>query len=166
MTHSTPGRLGLGWRTTRPSPENDSWKSSIGKNPASAHFTLLEDPKPRWSAFGASVVVQFVWVALMITVPMMFPQKLIPVMRYEVISLITPRTEVPLPPKPPVVRPKLQRPPPEPVEAPRIAKLMAPPRPLAPKPKRVETVPPVVNKVFEAAKLNAPKSEPARPRRR
>jgi TonB family protein len=163
--HSTLGKVDLGWRTTEPSRQNDSWKNSLGKNPASAHFTLLEDQKPRWRAFGASVVVQFVWLALMITVPMLFPQRLIPFMRYEVISLVTPRTEVPLPPKPPVVRVKL-RPRPEPVEAPppRVAKLVAPPRPLAPKPKRVETTPPVVNKVFEAAKLTAPKSEPARPR--
>jgi TonB family protein len=111
------------------------------------------------------VILQFVWVALLITVPMMFAQKLIPVMHYEVISLVTPRTEVPLPPKPPVVRPKLQ-PRPKPMEPtpPRVAKLMAPPRPLPPKPKPVEATPPVVNKVFEAAKLNAPKSEPARPR--
>src|SRR5262245_8443831 len=88
LVHSTLGKVGLGWRTTDPSRENDSWKNSIGKNPASARFTLLEDQKPRWGAFGASVVVQFVWLALMITVPMMSPQRLIPVMQYQVISLV------------------------------------------------------------------------------
>jgi TonB family protein len=158
-------KLGFAWGATARPREKDSWRKSIGTNPAAAHFTLLAEPQPRWRAFGASVILQFVWVVLLISVPMLLPRKLIPVMHYEVISLVTPRREVPLPPKPPVVRPKL-RPPPKPVEPapPRVAKLMAPPRPLPPKPKRVEVTPPVVNKVFEAAKLNAPKSEPARPR--
>jgi TonB family protein len=50
------------------------------------------------------------------------------------------------------------------VEPPRIAKLVAPPRPVAPKPRPVEAATPEVKPVFQAANLNSPKSEPARPR--
>ncbi len=163
LTHVGQGSLRTALGTAGPPRNNKAWKNVVGDNPAAAHFRLLDDPKPRWSAFGASIVLQCVGVILLITVPMLLPQKLIPRMRYEVISLVTPPTDVPLPPKPPVVRAKLQ-PPPKPAEPPRVAKLFAPPRPLAPKPKRVETLAPVVTPVFERAELNTPKSEPARPR--
>ncbi len=157
------GSLRAALGTAGPPRNNKAWKNLVGDNPATAHFTVLADPKPRWSAFGASAVLQCVWVSLLVAVPMLFPQKLVRLTRYEVIPLATPPTEVPLPPKPPVVRAKMQ-PPPEPVEPPRVAKLVAPPRPLAPKPKPIEVVPPVVTPVFEAANLNAARPEPARPR--
>ncbi len=136
----------------------------MGQSPAPVRFTVLADAKPRWSAFGASVVLQCLGVTLMVAVPMLFPQRLIPLMRYEVIPLATPPTAVPLPPKPPQVRAKVQPPPPVPVEPPHIAKLVAPPRPVAPKPRPVEAATPEVKPVFQAAHLDSPKSEPARPR--
>jgi TonB family protein len=164
LTQLGEGSLRVALGTGGPPRNNNTWRNAVGDHPTDAHFTLLADPKPRWSAFGAGAVLQFAWVSLLIVVPMLFPQKLIPMMRYEVISLVSPPTDVPLPPKPPAVRPKLQ-PLPEPVvEPPRVAKLVAPPRPLAPKPKPVEAVAPVVTPVFQQANLNVPKSEPARPR--
>ncbi len=163
LTQMGEGSLGTALGTAGPPRNNKAWKNVVGDNPVAAHFRLLDDPEPRWRAFGAGVVLQCVGVILLITVPMLFPQKLIPRMRYEVISLVTPPTDVPLPPKPPVVRAKLQ-PPPQPVEPPRVAKLFAPPRPLAPKPKPVEVRAPVVTSVFQQANLDVPKSQPKRPR--
>src|SRR5262244_2274825 len=164
MTAYGTGGLRIALRSAQPAWNKNAWKNVIGGNDATAHFTLLAQPEPRWSAFGASVALQFAWVSLMIAVPMLFPQRLIPVMHYEVISLVTPRTEVPLPPKPPMVKPKLPPPPKRPIEPPKVARLVAPPRPLAPKPKPVEAVAPVVTPVFQAGNLNVQKSEPARPR--
>lgn len=163
MTAYGTGGLRIACGSAQPPRNKNAWKNAIGGNDATAHFTLLAQPEPRWSAFGASVALQFAWVSLLIGVPMLFPQRLIPIMRYQVISLVTARTEVPLPPKPPTVKPKFE-PPQRPIELPKVAKLVAPPRPLAPKPKPVEAGAPVVTPVFQVANLNVQKSEPARPR--
>jgi TonB family protein len=165
MTAHSMGGLRIAFGSAQPPGNKTAWKNAIGGNDATAHFTLLAQPEPRWSAFGASVALQFAWVSLLIAVPMLVPQRLIPIMRYQVISVVTARTEVPLSPKPPMVKPKLKPLPERPIEPPKVAKLVAPPRPLAPKPKPVEAVlPVVVTPVFQGANLNVQKSEPARPR--
>ena len=139
--------------------------SGLGGPGAPAHFTMLDKGEPRWSAFGASFLLNCAWVSLLIVVPMMFPQRLEPVMRYPVSSLATPRTEVPMPPKPPkppqIV--KTQVPPPAPVEPPKIAKLVAP-RVSQPKPKPVDVKMPDLKPVFRPADLGGPRPEPKRPR--
>lgn len=162
LTRLAQGGLGIGFGAGEPVRDNNVWKNLVGQSPAPVRFTVLADAKPRWSAFGTSVVLQCLSVTLMVVVPMLFPQRLIPLLRYEVIPLATPPTAVPLPQKPPQVQAKV--PPPDPVEPPRVAKLVAPPRPLAPKPRPVEVATPEVKPVFQAAKVDAPKSEPARPR--
>jgi TonB family protein len=141
-------------------------KNFAGRNAAPARFSLLADPKPRYGAFGTSVLLQFLAATLLVTVPMLFPQKLVPLMRYSMVPLLAPRTEVPLPPEPPKVRVKAQPQPQLPVEVepPRVAKMVAPPRPVAPKPKLVEASAPEVKQVFQPVQLDAPKSEPRRPR--
>ncbi len=148
-----------------PSRRNEILKNFAGRNARPARFSLLADPKPRYGAFGTSVLLQCLAAALVATVPMLFPQKLVPIMRYSVVPLLTPRTEVPLPPEPPKVRAKVQpQPKPVEVEPPRVAKMVAPPRPVAPKPKRVEAAAPEVKQVFHPVQFDAPKSEPRRPR--
>ena len=146
-----------------PSRSKDVLKNFSSQNGTPARFTLLADPKPRWGSFSASVLLQCFTAVLLVTVPMLFPQKLVPMMRYAVVPLLTPRTEVPLPPEPPKVRVKVQ---PQPVdlEPPRVAKIVAPPRPVAPKPKPVEAVAPELKPVFQTVQVDAPKSEPRRPR--
>jgi len=126
-------------------------------------LALLADGQPSWAAFGASFLLNFAWVSLLIVVPMLFPQRLEPVMRYTVISLATPMTEVPMPPKPPQIV-KTQVPRPEPVEPPKIAKLVAPPRISQPKPRPVDVKMPDLKPVFTPADLGGPRPEPKRPR--
>lgn len=150
-----------------PPRKTENWKSLLGQKPVAARLALLADPKPRWGSFGTGVLMQIVGVTLLVTLPMLFPQKLIPIMRYEVVPLIAPRTEVPLPPEPPKIKPKVQPPPETPVEPPKVAKILTPPKPIVPKVKPKELPPelaPKIDPVFAAAKMGAPKSEPARPR--
>jgi TonB family protein len=138
----------------------------MGHRPVPARFTLLDLPKPRASALGASFIFQCLGVTLAVVLPMLFPQKLIPVMHYEVVSLLNPRTEVPVPPPPPKVHVKPQPPAELPVEPPKIAKIMAP-QPVLPKPKPKPMVTPEAPKVaavFAPAKIDAPQMQPARPR--
>ncbi len=139
----------------------------VGQKSVAARFTLLEDPKPRWTSFGGSVLLQVVGVTLLVTLPMLFPQRLIPIMRYNIVPLASPRTEVPLPPEPPKVKVKVQPPKELLVEPPKVAKIIAPPRPIVPKPKPKEVAPaiaPKVEQAFNTPKIEGPKNEPVRPR--
>ncbi len=166
LTQFRQGSLRIGFGEPPRNPNRDAWKAAVGQKAVSAHFTLLPNPKPRWDVFGASVMLQFMMAATLVILPMLFPQKLIPKMVYNIVPLATPRTEVPVPPEPPKIKPKLQPTPPPPViEQPKVAKLIAPPKPVAPKPKDVATpVAPKIQAAFDAAKIDAPKAEPARPR--
>ncbi len=166
VTQIRRGNLHIGWGTLQPSRDKNVWKELVGRNPGIARFSLLENPKPRWNCFGASVLLQTLGVTLLVTLPMLFPQKLIPMMRYETVPLVAPRTDVPLPPEPPKVRAKVQPPPETPAEPPKVAKMMAPPRVVQPKPKpkQNEMKAPELNPVFQAASIAGPRAEPRRPR--
>ncbi len=170
VTQLRQGSLHIGYGTGGPPQNKDKWKAMVGQRRVGARFTLLEQPKPRWGSFGGSVVLQIIGVTLLVTLPMLFPQKLIPVMRYEIIPLAAPPTEVPLPPEPPkVVKAKPQPEPPReiPVEPPKVAKIQPPPKPIVPKVKPRElpaVAAPKIDPVFAAAKIDAPKMEPVRPR--
>ena len=162
VTQLREGTLRIAWGG--PGRDPNLWKEFVGQKPVAARFHLLAEPEPRWRSFSASVFLQFLAAALLVTVPLLFPQKLIPIMRYSVVPLVTPRTEVPLPPEPPKMRVKAQPQPPVEVEPPRVAKMVAPPRPVAPKRKPVEANAPDLKPVLQPASFNAPKSEPPRPR--
>jgi len=87
--------------SSRPAEKRPMWQTAPGKRAVGARLGLLPDPKPRWKLFGTSAMLQVAGVILLITLPMLFPQRLIPIMRYEVVRLELPRTAVPLPPEPP-----------------------------------------------------------------
>src|SRR3989442_5947262 len=76
-------------------------------------------------------------------VPLLLPEKLAPFRHYEVVALVAPPTTLPLtPPKIEAkAHPEMER-----LERPKVAKLMAPPKP-----------------VFEAPKFDAPKTAHPRP---
>jgi len=140
----------------------------VGKKQVAARLSLLPTGKPRWGVMSASLVTQLSLAAFLVAIPMLFPAKLIPKMMYEVIPIENPPTEVPLPPKPPVVRQRVEPAPQveQPVEQPKTAALVAP-RIEAPKPKPVhsaDTTP--VNVAFAPAvnPVAAPDEQPAKPR--
>ncbi len=158
-------------RFTPPAPtsQKDAWKEKVGKKQVPARLSLLPTGKPRWGVMSASFFTQLTVAGFLLAIPMLFPQRLIPKMMYSVIPIATPPTEVPLPPKPPVVKQRVQPTPPpieRPVEEPKVSKLFAP-RIEAPKPKPKETVAPTtVNASFAPAAnpIAAPDDQPARPR--
>ncbi len=169
VTELTQGNLNIG--PTRPSgsPNPEAWKKLIGQKPVSARLATLPESKVRSSALLGSTVFQIGIAALLVAVPMFFPEKLVTHIAYEVTPIAAPDTSVPLPPKQPVIRPKIDPTPPPPVEAEpvRVPKLLAPRALIAPKPKPVETKPeeaPKVEPVLEAKFDAPPVAEPARPR--
>jgi len=150
-----------------------AWKSMVGNKPVSARFSLLPETKPRMSALGTSLVVQIILVAFVVTLPLLFPQQMIPRAMYMVTDLAGPPLDIPEPPKPkPPAPPKVAKvqPPKPPVEKveppkPNIAKFFAPkieaPKP---KPRQVEAELPKVNDTFQPLNLKPENSQPARPR--
>lgn len=166
-------RIGVGLRDLgrRRNVSPEAWKRAVGSRPVEARLALLDDRKPRWDTFGISFLGQSVLVAIIIVLPLFVPEKFNTLMRYQVIPIGAPPTEVLLPPKPPKVRPKMQPVLPKieetPVEPPKVAKLFAPkpvfPQPLKPKPVDLKT--PELKPVdFEAAKLEVKSAQPVRPR--
>jgi hypothetical protein len=145
----------------------------VGSKPVSARFSLLPETKPRMSALGTSVVIQICLVAFLVTIPLLFPQQMIPHAMYMVTSIAGPPLDIPEPPKPkPPAPPKVAKvqPPPPPVEKieppkPNIAKFFAPkieaPKP---KPRQVEAELPKVNDTFQPLNVKIDTAQPARPR--
>jgi TonB family protein len=164
------GNLHIGYRSpAAPPPDAGAWKRMMGQKPVAARLDLLPDAKLSRGALLTSTVFQVVLAAFLVALPMFFPQKLATQIMYEVTPIAAPETAVALPPKPPVVRARVQ-PTPPPIEQPQpvhVAKLIAP-RPLvAPKPKPIPVQTqeaPKVDQNFLAAKFDQPLDQPARPR--
>jgi len=136
------GVLGIRSQGGERTREKDRRKNPLGSGSAAANFTILADPAPRHRAFATSLVIQCIGVVFLMALPLLLPEKLAPFRHYEVVALVAPPTTLPLTP------PKIQakaHPEMERLERPKVAKLMAPPKP-----------------VFEAPKFDAAK--PARPR--
>src|SRR4029077_8408592 len=152
----TQGSLRLRPASPSSGPNPQAWKAMVGTKPVSARFSLLPETKPRMSALGTSLVVQIILVAFVVTLPLLFPQQMIPRAMYMVTDLAGPPLDIPEPPKPKPPAPpkvaKVQPPPPVKVEPPKVnvVKFFAPPKIEAPKPKprNVEAELPKVNDTF------------------
>jgi outer membrane biosynthesis protein TonB len=145
----------------------------VGTKPVSARFSLLPETKPRMSALGTSLVVQIILVAFVVTLPLLFPQQMIPKAMFIVTNLEGPPLDIPEPPKPkPPAPPKVAKvqPPPPPIERKEPPKLDVAkyfkPKIEAPKvkPRQVEAELPKVNDTFQPLNLKVDNSQPARPR--
>jgi periplasmic protein TonB len=155
------------------SPNRVILKPAPGKPGTTARFSMLPTTKPRFGAMGASITFQVGLLAVILIVPLVFPQKMIPKLIFSVMPLTTPMTEVPVAPKqPPPVRPKPQPLPPPVVEEAVVAppppqpKVIAP-RNLTPKVQPKVTAPVEAPKVEEALptpKIDPVMAVPARPR--
>jgi protein TonB len=72
------------------------------KQGVSARFELLPDAKPRWNQVGMSAAGQLVILGLALLSPMIFPQTMKTALRFDVIELMQPVTEIPVAPRPPL----------------------------------------------------------------
>jgi len=149
-----------------------AWKEAIGtNNRATARFTVLTEDKPRWNVLGLSAILQFVVVAILFLIPLIYPEQVKTALNYGIMPLATPITELPMAPPPPPARikPKIQPkveiepPPPAPLKA---LKILAPSpvQPLPPRPKEVESKQPEFKPVLEEARLETTTNMPKRPR--
>jgi TonB family protein len=132
-------------------------KPAPGTQGATARLALLPQSKVRFGAVASSMALQATILAIVIIIPLAFPEKMVPKMIYNLMPIAAPLTEVPVapdPPKPPAVRPK-----PQPIkveEAVVTPPPVAPPKILAPR-----VVAPKVQPKVD--KLDAPKVDLAVP---
>lgn len=88
-------------------------------NGAVFNDSLLPEGEKRWGSFGVSFILQCVVLAIVVTLPMLFPQKMQVVRNYFVMSVDAPHIEAwkPQPPPPkPVVKRQIVKVAPKPVE--------------------------------------------------
>src|SRR5579863_5752831 len=130
---------GISTGMDNPSKKRVTLPPAPGKAGTSARFELLPEGKTRFGSLGVSVIFQISLLALMVIIPLVFPEKMIPKMMLTwVPPMATPVTEVPPPPPPApkvaAVKPKpAPAPVPEPVKEVKVVEELRQPKILAPK---------------------------------
>src|SRR3981189_384203 len=81
-------------------------RSPLVRRGVSARLELLPDAKPRWNQLGLSAAGQLVILGLALLSPMIFPQTMKTALRFDVIELMQPVTEIPVAPETPRPKPK------------------------------------------------------------
>ena len=176
MMVETPSKttMGVGFDSNRSQKSNpEAWKRAIGTKPVAARLAMLPESKPRWDRIGLSAVGQFVILGFLLLAPLLYPDQMRTALKYQIVELMQPVTEVPVaptPPPPPKVKPEVKPPDPKP-EIPEPVKLN-PKQPHVfmsvkvepPKVRTVEAKPVELNPVLDAVKLDMATKEPKRPK--
>jgi TonB family protein len=82
---------------------------AIARRNVSARFELLPDGEPRWNQIGWSAAGQLIFLGLLLLSPMIFPQTMQTALKFDVVELMQPLTEIPAPPatpQPPAPKPR------------------------------------------------------------
>src|SRR6266403_2374996 len=162
-------RLGVGFDAGRARTRTEAWKTTIGTKPVPARFALLPEGKKRWNRMGLSAVLQISLVTFFVVMPIFFPER-IDQLKYSVVPLFMPVSEVPVappPPPPPKIRVKAVEP--KPIEQPKLnpkqPHIFVQQKAFQPNVKQLDVKAPEITTqpVFEA-KLNTPTNGPKRPR--
>ncbi|HEY4818482.1 MAG TPA: energy transducer TonB [Candidatus Acidoferrum sp.] len=163
-------RLGVGFDGGRSRSRNDHWRTAIGTKPVPARFELLPDGEKRWDRIGLSAIVQISLLTFFVVMPIFFPERL-EALRYSVVPLFMPVTEIPVaPPPPPPPKVKVAKAPePKPIEPPKLSPkqphIFVQQKAFRPNIRQLEVKAPelTTQTVFEA-KLNTPINGPKRPK--
>src|SRR6266849_9744201 len=162
-------RLGVGFDAGRARARNEAWRTTIGTKPVPARFALLPEGRKRWHRIGVSAVLQVAFVTFFVVMPIFFPER-IEQLKYSVVPLLMPVTEIPVappPPPPPKVRVKAVEP--KPIEQPKLnpkqPHIFVQQKVFQPNVRQLEVKAPelTTQTVFEA-KLSTPINGPKRPR--
>ena len=162
-------RLGVGFDAGRARTRTEAWKTTIGTKPIPARFALLPEGKKRWDRMGLSAMLQISLVTFFVVMPIFFPER-IDQLKYSVVPLFMPVSEVPVappPPPPPKIRVKAVEP--KPIEQPKLnpkqPHIFVQQKAFQPNVRQLDVKAPEITTqtVFEA-KLNTPINGPKRPR--
>ncbi len=164
-------RLGVGFDAKRPRTRNEAWRAAIGTKPVPARLALLPDGEKRWDRIGVSAIAQILALAFFLAAPIFFPERL-GTLKYSVVPLLMPVTEVPVappPPPPPPPKVRAKAPEPKPIEEPKLSPkqphIFVQQKAFQPQIRQLDVKAPELTKetVFEA-KLNTPINGPKRPK--
>jgi len=162
-------RLGVGFDAKRPRTRNEAWRAAIGTKPVPARLALLPDGEKRWDRIGVSAIAQILALAFFLAAPIFFPERL-GALKYSVVPLLMPVTEVPVaPPPPPPPKVRAKAPEPKPIEEPKLSPkqphIFVQQKAFQPQIRQLDVKAPELTKetVFEA-KLNTPINGPKRPK--
>ncbi|MCU1240860.1 MAG: hypothetical protein JWO71_1586 [Candidatus Acidoferrum typicum] len=161
--------LGVGFDANRPRTRGDAWRNAIGTKQVPARLALLPEGEKRWDRVGVSAVLQIAILTFFVVMPIFFPERL-DALRYSVVPLLMPVTEVPVappPPPPPKVK-AVKAPEPKPIEQPKLSPkqphIFVQQKVFQPQIRQLDVKAPELSKetVFEA-KLNTQINGPKRP---
>jgi TonB family protein len=148
--------------------------NKVNRQKVSARFELLPDRKPQWGRIGVSAATQLTALGLLLLAPLIFPQPMQTALKFDVVELMQPVTQIAIPsrtpPPPPKVKPKV-RPPepkqvvPEPVVLnPKQPHVFVITKPELPKVHTLEVKPLELNPNLKETKVVVVTSQPAPPK--
>ena len=161
-------RLGVGFDAGRTRARNEAWRTTIGTKPVPARFALLPEGRKRWDRIGVSAVLQVAFVTFFVVMPIFFPER-IEQLKYSVVPLLMPVTEIPVAPPPPPPKVRVKAVEPKPIEQPKLnpkqPHIFVQQKVFQPNVRQLEVKAPelTTQTVFEA-KLSTPINGPKRPR--
>jgi TonB family protein len=148
--------------------------SAVNTKKVSARFELLPEWKPQWNRIGASAAAQLIALGLLFLVPVVFPESMHTVLRFDVVELMQPVTQIQIPsrtpPPPPKVKPKVRPPEPKlevpepPVLNPRQPHVFLVTKPELPKVRTLEAKPLDLNPILKETRMVIETTQPAPPK--
>ena len=166
--------MGVGFEANRRKTPGDAeaWKRAIGTKSIPARLALLPEAKPRWDRIGMSAGAQLVVLLIILSIPLLYPDRMKTALAFSNHEIMTPLTMVPVaPPPPPPPKIKAKAPPvakPEVVEPvklnPKQQHIFVTPKALQPKIQKVEAKAPDMTQVFETAKFETTQVGPKKPK--
>jgi TonB family protein len=149
--------------------------STVNRKYVSARFELLPERKPQWNRIGISAAAQLVTLGLLLLAPLIFPQPMQTALKFDVVELMQPITQIQIPsttppPPPPKVRPKVPPPQPKPVVpeivelTPRQPHVFLPTKPELPKVRTLEAKPLELSPILKETKIIVETRQPAPPK--
>jgi TonB family protein len=165
--------MGIGLQANRGRVgDPQAWKKAIGTRPVTARLALLPEPKSRWNRIGLSALGQVSVIVFLLLIPLIFPEQMKTGLKYQIVEIMQPITEIPVapePPPPPTIKlkpiPKPKPVEPEPVKLnPKQPHVFLTPKVVQPEVKKVEVKPVELNPQFDQTKLDMQTKGPKRPK--
>jgi hypothetical protein len=147
--------------------------NTVNSQKVSARFELLPDRKPEWGRMGISAAGQLVALGLLLLAPLVFPQPMQTALKFDVVEVTQPVTEIQIPsrtPPPPKVKPKVRPSEPKPVEPepvvlnPKRPHVFLVTKPELPRVRTEEAKPLDLNPILRETKIVVVTSQPAPPK--
>jgi TonB family protein len=149
--------------------------TAVNRNRVAPRFELLPDRKPQWNRIGVSAAAQLAALGLLLLAPLFFSQPMQTALKFDVVELMQPVTQIQIPaetpPPPPKVKPKVRPPEPKPevvpepvVLTPKKPHVFLVTKPEPPKVRILDAKPLEINSTFKETKISVEILQPEAPK--